>query len=273
MCQQQQDGIRSHVRMPFLVMDSLNTQQRERYKRHLLLPEIGEEGQRRLLSASVLVVGVGGLGSPVCLYLAAAGVGRIGLVDADSVDLSNLQRQVIHTTEDIGVPKVVSAKQKIGRLNPDVDVVTYAMRLDASNARGIISGYDFVVSATDNPKAKQLVSDTCVSLHKPFSHGGIQGFTGQTFTYTPGSACLRCIFGNQGEDDAIATAAPQGVLGAIAGMLGTIQAAEAVKYVTGAGRLLTNRLMTFNALNMAFRTMNVSPSKCCPVCGSGDAPK
>ncbi|MBR3522141.1 MAG: HesA/MoeB/ThiF family protein [Prevotella sp.] len=249
---------------------------KSRYARHLMLPEIGEEGQKKILSSRVLVVGAGGLGSPVMLYLAAAGVGTIGVIDADEVDLSNLQRQVIHQTKDLGIPKVESAREKMLAINPDVRVETYHEFLTPANALSIIGGYDFIVSCTDNLAAKALVSDTCVAAGKAFSHGGISEWTGQTFTYVPGTADYRAIFGpppaeaqasptsaSAGSPDSVTseTAAPQapvlGVLGAVAGMLGTIQAAETLKYLTGAGQLLTNRLLMFDALTMQFDVLTL----------------
>lgn len=238
---------------------------KSRYARHLMLPEIGEEGQKKILSSRVLVVGAGGLGSPVMLYLAAAGVGTIGVIDADEVDLSNLQRQVIHQTKDLGIPKVESAREKMLAINPDVRVETYHEFLTPANALSIIEGYDFIVSCTDNLAAKALVSDTCVAAGKAFSHGGISEWTGQTFTHVPGTADYRSIFGPPpAEDHAQASAettVPQapvlGVLGAVAGMLGTIQAAETLKYLTGAGQLLTNRLLMFDALTMKFDVLTL----------------
>lgn len=230
-----------------------------RYSRHLMLPEIGEEGQQRILSSRVLVVGAGGLGSPVMLYLAAAGVGTIGVVDADVVDLSNLQRQVIHHTKDLGTPKVESAKAKIMAVNPDVAVETYHEFLTPANALSIIQGYDFIVSCTDNLAAKALVSDVCVAAGKAFSHGGISEWTGQTFTHVPGTADYRAIFGNPPSQAEATDKGTKvlGVLGAVAGMLGTIQAAETLKYLTGAGNLLTNRLLMFDALTMQFNLLTL----------------
>ena len=243
----------------------MNCELNNRYSRHLMLPEIGEEGQKKILASRVLVVGAGGLGSPVMLYLAAAGVGTIGIIDADVVDLSNLQRQIIHHTKDLGTPKVESAKAKIMAVNPDVAVETYHKFLTPANALSIIQGYDFIVSCTDNLAAKALVSDTCVAAGKAFSHGGISEWTGQTFTHVPGTADYRAIFGPpptedraQASAEATVTQAPVlGVLGAVAGMLGTIQAAETLKYLTGAGQLLTNRLLMFDALTMKFDVLTL----------------
>ena len=240
----------------------MNYELNNRYSRHLMLPEIGEEGQKKILASRVLVVGAGGLGSPVMLYLAAAGVGTIGIIDADVVDLSNLQRQIIHHTKDLGTPKVESAKEKIMAVNPDVAVETYHEFLTPANALSIIQGYDFIVSCTDNLAAKALVSDTCVAAGKAFSHGGISEWTGQTFTHVPGTADYRTIFGGSASPSADSPEAGEpeavlGVLGAVAGMLGTIQAAETLKYLTGAGTLLTNRLLMFDALTMQFNLLTL----------------
>jgi molybdopterin/thiamine biosynthesis adenylyltransferase len=240
----------------------MNCELNNRYSRHLMLPEIGEEGQKKILASRVLVVGAGGLGSPVMLYLAAAGVGTIGVIDADVVDLSNLQRQIIHHTKDLGTPKVESAKAKIMAVNPDVAVETYHEFLTPANALSIIQGYDFIVSCTDNLAAKALVSDTCVAAGKAFSHGGISEWTGQTFTHVPGTADYRTIFGDSPSPSADNPEAGEpkavlGVLGAVAGMLGTIQAAETLKYLTGAGTLLTNRLLMFDALTMQFNLLTL----------------
>jgi molybdopterin/thiamine biosynthesis adenylyltransferase len=238
-----------------------------RYSRHILLQDVGVEGQEKISNGKVLVVGAGGLGAPVALYLAAAGVGTIGLIDGDTVDLSNLQRQVIHFTQDVGRPKVVSAKEKINQLNPDVTVITHQALLTAENVQSIIKDYDFVVDGTDNFPVKFLINDACVMAGKPFSHGGILRFNGQTFTYVRGAACYRCLFHAPPPPNAVPTCSQAGVLGAVAGMLGTIQAAETLKYLTGVGDLLTNRLLSFNAKTMEFRTVKTKHSHTCPVCG------
>jgi len=249
-------------------MIDFNEEQIVRYSRHILLQDVGVEGQERISAGKVLVVGAGGLGAPVALYLAAAGVGTVGIIDGDVVDLSNLQRQVIHFTPDVGKAKVLSAKEKINLLNPDVNVVTYQTLLTADNAFEIIRDYDFIVDGTDNFPVKFLINDACVLAGKPFSHGGILRFDGQTFTHTPGNACYRCLFHSPPPPNAVPTCSQAGVLGAIAGMLGTIQAAETLKYLTGVGELLTNRLLSFNAKTMQFRTVNVRRSERCPVCGA-----
>ena len=249
-------------------MIDFTEQQIERYSRHILLQDVGVEGQEKLLNARVLVIGAGGLGAPASLYLAAAGVGTIGIVDADVVDLSNLQRQVIHFTKDVGVAKVESVKEKMQAINPDVKVETYHEFLYSGNALDIIKDYDFIIDGTDNFPVKFLINDACVLAGKPFSHGGILRFNGQTFTHLPGTACYRCMFKEPPPPGAVPTCSQAGVLGAIAGMLGTIQAAEALKYIIGIGDLLTNRLLTFDAKTMNFRTIPVKHRDSCAICGS-----
>lgn len=239
-----------------------------RYSRHILLQDVGVEGQEKIRQGKVLIVGAGGLGAPVALYLAAAGVGTIGIIDGDTVDLSNLQRQIIHFTPDVGRYKADSAKEKIALINPNVKVNTYKEFLMADNAADIFRDYDFIVDGTDNFPVKFLINDACVMAGKPFSHGGILRFEGQTFTHLPGTACYRCMFNSPPPAGAVPTCSQAGVLGAIAGMLGTIQAAETLKYLTGVGELLTNRLLTFNAKTMAFRRINVARHDSCPLCGS-----
>ena len=240
---------------------NLNDEQIERYSRHIILQGVGGEGQAKLLNGRVLIIGAGGLGAPVALYLAAAGVGHIGIIDADVVDISNLQRQVIHFTPDIGRPKVDSAKEKMNLINPDVNVTTYNQLFTKENALDILADYDFVIDGTDSFPSKFLINDACVIAKKPFSHGGILRFDGQTMTHVPGSASYRCVFKNPPPANAVPTCSQAGVFGAVAGMLGTIQAAEAVRYITGVGELLTNRLLIFDALNMNFRTVKVKPSE------------
>ena len=240
---------------------NLNEEQIERYSRHIILQGVGGEGQEKLLNGKVLIIGAGGLGAPVALYLAAAGVGHIGIIDADVVDISNLQRQVIHFTPDIGRPKVDSAKEKMNQINPDVKVTTYYDLFTKDNALDILKEYDFVVDGTDSFPSKFLINDACVIAGKPFSHGGILRFDGQTMTHVPGTASYRCVFKAPPPANAVPTCSQAGVFGAVAGMLGTIQAAEAIRYLTGVGDLLTNRLLIFDALNMKFRTVNVKPSE------------
>ncbi|MBM4026050.1 MAG: molybdopterin-synthase adenylyltransferase MoeB [Planctomycetes bacterium] len=246
---------------------ALSDEQLERFSRHILLKDVGIEGQERILQGRVLIVGAGGLGAPAALYLAAAGVGTIGIVDGDVVDRTNLQRQVIHFTPDIGQPKVASAREKMLQINPDITVRTYQERVFAHNILDIIRAYDFVLDGTDNFPAKFLINDACVLAQKAFSHGGILRFDGQTMTYVPGRACYRCVFREPPPKNAVPTCAQAGVLGAVAGMLGTIQAAEALKYLLGKGQLLTDRLLVFNALAMEFRTVRFQRNPACPICG------
>ena len=243
-------------------------EQLERYSRHIILKEIGVKGQKKLLNGSVLIIGAGGLGAPAALYLAAAGVGKIGIADADVVDLSNLQRQVIHTTADIGRPKVDSAAETMRAINPDVEVVTYHDFISSENILDIIRDYDFVLDGTDNFPAKFLINDACVMANKPFSHAGILRFSGQLMTVIPHeSPCYRCVFKTMPPKDAIPTCKSAGVIGAMAGTIGSLQALEAVKYLTGAGDLLTGRLLTFDGLKMKFHTVKLPPrGEGCAVC-------
>ena len=236
---------------------NLTAEQVNRYSRHILLQDVGGLGQEKLLNGSVLIIGTGGLGSPAALYLAAAGVGRIGLIDADMVDLSNLQRQVIHHTPDLGRPKVQSAKEKINQINPDVVVETYEELFMAHNAMDLVSKYDFILDGTDNFSAKFLINDACVLAKKPFSHAGILRFDGQTMTHIPGSASYRCVFKEPPPKNAVPTCAQAGVLGAVAGIMGTIQACETLRYLLGVGDLLTNQLLIMDAMSMQFRTVKV----------------
>ncbi len=245
---------------------ALTPDQRERYARHLLLPGVGEEGQAVLKAGRVLVVGAGGLGSPCSLYLVAAGVGTLGIMDADSVELSNLQRQLLHATGDIGRTKVESASETLWRLNPDVKLVMYPERLTASNAPEILATYDFVVDATDNFESKFLIADACHATGKPYSHAGILNFGGQTMTVLPGkSACYRCVFGEPPPGPT--PEAARGLLGVLPGVIGTIQATEALKFLLGAGELLTDTLLVYDALKMTFRRVSVKRDPACVLCG------
>lgn len=248
-------------------MREFTTEQLERFSRHILLQDVGIEGQEKLLEARVLIIGAGGLGSPVSLYLAAAGVGTIGIIDNDTVEISNLQRQIAHFTKDINAVKVESAAEKMQAINPDATIKTYHECLSSSNIRDIITDYDFIVDGTDNFPTKFLVNDACVMENIPFSHGGILRFDGQTMTILPGrSACYRCAFRTPPPPDAVPTCSQAGVLGAVAGMLGTIQATETLKYITGAGELLTDSLLSFNAKTMEFRKVRFRRQANCPIC-------
>jgi len=246
----------------------MNDSQIERYSRNIILKEVGGKGQEKLLQSKVLIIGAGGLGAPVALYLAAAGVGTIGIVDGDKVDLSNLQRQIIHFTDDVGVSKVDSAREKIEHLNPDVRVIAHKEMAFSHNIAGIIDGYDFIIAGTDNFPAKFLINDACVLGGKPFSHAGILRFNGQTITVVPHeSACCRCLFIAPPPAGAVPSCSQAGVLGAMAGIIGTIQAVEALKYLLGVGEILTNRLLVCDSLGMHFREVEVGRNCECRVCG------
>ena len=217
---------------------------------------------------TVLIIGAGGLGAPAALYLAAAGVGTIGIADADEVDLSNLQRQVIHTTADVGKLKVESAAETMKAINPDVTVNTYHTFVDSSNIMDLIKDYDFILDGTDNFPAKFLINDACVMAEKPFSHAGIIRFQGQLMTYVPGQGpCYRCAFQSPPPKDSVPTCKQAGVIGAMGGVIGSLQAMEAIKYIIGQGDLLTGRLLTYDALKMTFRTVKLPKNHHCPVCG------
>ncbi|AFK86663.1 MULTISPECIES: HesA/MoeB/ThiF family protein [Thermoanaerobacterium] len=249
---------------------NFSNEQLERYSRHIILKEVGAKGQEKILNSKVLIVGTGGLGAPAAMYLAAAGVGTIGLVDYDKVDLSNLQRQIIHRTKDIGKDKVISGKETINEMNPDVNVITYHEWISSKNIIDIINDedYDFIIDGTDNFPAKFLINDACVLIKKPFSHAGIIRFEGQTMTYVPGEGpCYRCVFQDPPPKDAVPTCRQAGVLGVMGGIIGTIQATEALKYILGVGELLTGYLLTFDALKMEFRKIKISRRKGCQVCG------
>ncbi len=242
--------------------------QLERYSRHILLQEVGIEGQEKILAAKVLIVGAGGLGSPAALYLAAAGIGTIGIVDYDEVEISNLQRQIAHFTKDLKTAKVDSAAEKMQAINPDILVNKHLASLCADNIQDIIKEYDFVIDGSDNFPTKFLVNDACIFENIPYSHGGVLRFEGQTMTVLPGkSACYRCVFPKPPPADVVPTCSQAGILGAVAGMLGTIQAAEALKYVLGLGEPLTDALLTFDAKTMDFHKVRLKKQKNCPICG------
>lgn len=239
-----------------------------RYSRHILLPEVGGKGQKKIAQARILIVGVGGLGSPAALYLAAAGVGTLGLIDSDVVDLSNLQRQIIHHTSDVGRAKVLSAKEKIQALNPDVTVVLHEDRFMARNALELVRDYSVVIDGVDNFPAKFLINDTCYFAGKPLVHGGILRFDGRVSTIIPKqSACYRCVFKQPPPPGLVASCQEAGVLGVLAGVIGTIQATEALKLILGIGRPLTNRMLDFDARRMVFREIPFKRNPQCPLCG------
>jgi adenylyltransferase/sulfurtransferase len=247
---------------------SLTERQIERYSRQVILAEVGGAGQEKLLSSKVLIVGAGGLGAPAALYLAAAGVGTIGIIDSDKVDLSNLQRQIIHHTDDLDTEKVDSAKAKIQAINPDVTVQTYQIRVTAENISEMVRKYDFVIDGTDNFPAKFLVNDACYFEKVPFSHAGILRFDGQLITVIPGeTTCYRCIFHSPPPEGVVPSCSQAGVLGVLAGVIGSLQATEAMKYLLGIGDLLTNTLLTYNALTTEFRKIRLNRNLNCPLCG------
>jgi molybdopterin/thiamine biosynthesis adenylyltransferase/rhodanese-related sulfurtransferase len=249
------------------VPKSLTKEQRERYSRHLLIPEVGVEGQQKLLDAKVLLLGAGGLGSPAALYLAAAGVGTLGIVDDDVVDLSNLQRQVAHTTDRIGVPKVDSAEQTINSINPDVNVVKYQLRLDSSNIMDILPGYDVVVDGLDNFPTRYLLNDASVRLKIPVVSAAILGFDGQLSVFAPYEGpCYRCLFPEPPPAELAPSCGANGVLGVLPGTMGLLQATEAIKLIIGQGDPLIGRLLLYDALAASFTEVKVHRDPDCPIC-------
>ena len=252
---------------------ALSDEQLERYSRHITLKEIGVRGQKKLLRSKVLIIGAGGLGAPAAMYLAAAGVGTIGIADCDDVELSNLQRQIIHTTDDVGKSKVSSAAETIRALNPDVTVKTYKEYVSSSNIAEIIADYDFIIDGADNFPTKFLINDACVLGRKPFCHAGILRFEGQLMTYVPDEGpCYRCVFESPPPRDAVPSCREAGVIGAMAGIIGSMQALEAVKYITGKGELLIGSMLIFDGLKMEWRKVRLPRRNLsCPVCG--DVPR
>ena len=251
----------------------LSEEQAERYSRHFLLREIGVSGQKRLLSSKVLVIGAGALGSSALMYLAAAGVGTIGIADYDCVERSNLQRQIIHKTEHIGMKKTESASRTLKEINPDIIVNLYSERVTPDNIQGIIEPYDFVIDGTDRFESKFLINDACVLSSKPYSHAGAVRFEGQTMTYVPNKGpCLRCLLDKVPPHEQAMSCSQAGVLGAITGILGSIQASEAIKYLLGAGELLVGRVLRIDGLSMRMQTVNVGSANAeCRVCGGHPA--
>lgn len=239
-----------------------------RYERQEIIKEIGVEGQKKLKNSKVLVIGAGGLGSPIEMYLAAAGVGTIGIVDGDAVDESNLNRQIIHDTDNVGINKAESAKQRLKKICPDVNVICYPYYITNENAENIISSYDVIIDAVDNFETRFLVNDICVLQKKVFIHGGVIRFNGQVLTYVPGMGpCYRCIFDDVPEEGEVPTSKEVGILGASAGIIGSIQAMETIKYITGAGELLTGKMLIIDGLTMNTRVAKfpkINPN--CPVC-------
>jgi molybdopterin/thiamine biosynthesis adenylyltransferase/rhodanese-related sulfurtransferase len=259
------------LRYPVELPPSLTDAQRDRYSRHILLPEVGEVGQAKLLGSKVLLLGAGGLGSPAALYLAAAGVGTLGVVDADTVDASNLQRQILHATSRVGTPKVESAAKTIKDLNPDVKVEPYQERLTSANVDRIFAPYDVIVDGCDNFPTRFLVNDASVFLKKPVVHGSIFRFDGQVTTFLPGNGpCYRCWYPEPPPAHLAPSCAEAGVLGTLCGIIGTLQATEAIKILLGKGDTLSGRVLTYDSLKMKFREFKLRRDKTCPVCG--DAP-
>ena len=246
----------------------LSGEEIRRYGRHLIMPEVGMDGQKKLKAASVLLIGAGGLGSPLGLYLAAAGVGRIGIVDFDVVDYSNLQRQVLYSTKDVGRPKLASAKERLEGINPFVKVETYEMHLSSENALGLFSGYDIIVDGTDNFPTRYLVNDACVITGKPNVYGSIFRFEGQVSVFaTNDGPCYRCLYPEPPPPGLVPSCAEGGVLGILPGIIGTIQANETVKLIIGKGEPLVGRLLLFDALKTKFRELKLRKNPDCPVCG------
>jgi molybdopterin/thiamine biosynthesis adenylyltransferase/rhodanese-related sulfurtransferase len=259
--------------LPVVAADGMTPEQRDRYSRHTLLPEVGVEGQLKMLNARVLLVGAGGLGAPTALYLAAAGIGTIGLVDDDVVDASNLQRQVIHNTERIGEPKTSSARQTIEALNPDVEVVEHNTRLDADNIIELIEDYDVIVDGADNFPTRYLLNDASVRLRKPVVSASILGFDGQISTFVPFEGpCYRCLYPTPPPAELAPSCSANGVLGVMAGTMGTLQANEVIKLVIGIGEPLVGRLLLYDALGTRFTELKVRRDPHCPICGE-DAPE
>ena len=246
---------------------TLTPDQVKRYSRHIIMGDVGSKGQRALMGSKALIVGAGGLGSPSAIYLSLAGVGTVGIVDFDVVELSNLQRQVLHHTADVGRPKVQSAVDNIKAYNPDVNVVVHETRLESDNAMEIISQYDLVINGADNFATRYLVNDACYLLNKPLVDGSILIFDGQATVFLPGEGCYRCLFPSPPPPGMVPNCAEAGVLGALTGLVGSIQATEALKYFLGIGESLSSRLLLIDALSMTFREVRLKKNPKCPLCG------
>ncbi len=249
-------------------MTDFTDEQIERYSRHIILPEVGGVGQRKMLDARVLMIGAGGLGSPAAYYLAAAGIGHLGIVDFDTVDLSNLQRQIIHSTERIGMLKTESAKKTIAALNPDVNVTTYNERINSQNIKELFEGYDYIVDGSDNFATRFLINDACVLMNKVNIHGSIFRFEGQATVFDPKNGpCYRCLYPEPPPPGLVPNCQEGGVLGVLAGIIGNIQAVETLKLVLGIGDSLSGKLLIYDALNTEFRKLKLKRDVNCPVCG------
>ena len=248
-------------------MIEFTDEQIERYSRHIILPEVGGSGQQKMLEARVLLLGAGGLGSPAAYYLAAAGIGNLGIVDFDRVDLSNLQRQIIHSTERIGMLKTESAKKTIKALNPDVNVTLYNERLDSSNIMNLIEGYDYIVDGSDNFPTRYLVNDACIMRNKTLIHGSIYRFEGQVTVFKPGDGpCYRCLYPEPPPPGMVPNCQEGGVLGVLAGVIGNLQVVEVLKLVLGIGKTLVGKLIIYDALNTEFRNLRLRKDENCPIC-------
>ena len=248
-------------------MIEFTDEQIERYSRHIILPEVGGSGQQKMLEARVLLLGAGGLGSPAAYYLAAAGIGNLGIVDFDRVDLSNLQRQIIHSTERIGMLKTESAKKTIEALNPDVNISLYNERLDSSNIMNLIEGYDYIVDGSDNFPTRYLVNDACIMRNKTLIHGSIYRFEGQVTVFKPGDGpCYRCLYPEPPPPGMVPNCQEGGVLGVLAGVIGNLQVVEVLKLVLGIGKTLVGKLLIYDALNTEFRNLRLRKDANCPIC-------
>jgi molybdopterin/thiamine biosynthesis adenylyltransferase len=258
----------ARVGLPVHTRKSLTQSQIARYSRHLLMPEVGEAGQLKLLDAKVLLIGAGGLGSPTAMYLAAAGVGTLGIVDGDSVDMSNLQRQLLHNEQTVGTPKVESAKKTLQNLNSDIEIKTYPFRIDSSNVLDLFKDYDIIIDGCDNFPTRYLVNDACFMLGKTNVHGSIFRFEGQVTVFKPGAGpCYRCLYPEPPPPGMAPSCAEAGVLGILPGIIGVAQAIETCKLILGVGNPLIGRLLTFDALPMKFRELRTRPDPDCPLCG------
>ena len=248
-------------------MIEFTDEQIERYSRHIILPEVGGSGQQKMLEARVLLLGAGGLGSPAAYYLAAAGIGNLGIVDFDRVDLSNLQRQIIHSTERIGMLKTESAKKTIQALNPDVNVTLYNEKMDSSNIMNLIEGYDYIVDGSDNFPTRYLVNDACIMKNKTLIHGSIYRFEGQVTVFKPGDGpCYRCLYPEPPPPGMVPNCQEGGVLGVLAGVIGNLQVVEVLKLVLGIGKPLVGKLLIYDALNTEFRNLRLRKDTNCPIC-------
>ncbi len=245
---------------------ALTAEQVDRYSRHIIMPQVGPSGQRKIMESSVLIIGAGGLGSPIAVYLALAGIGKIGIVDFDTVDISNLQRQILHQNDDIGKLKAISAKETINAYNPDVEVVTHTVPITSDNSMEIIAQYDYIINGADNFAARYLVNDTCHFLKKPLIDGSILLFDGQVTVYLPGQGCYRCLYPSPPPPGMVPSCAEAGVLGALCGTVGTIQATEVLKLILGVGESLHGRLLLYDALAMEFRQVRIRKDPNCVLC-------